>query len=198
MHNGRKSGTLIVRAEAVQESKQAVSFAYSWANINNFIRSCMGLCTEQTRYRLEVQREVAGQGRFVRVTTTGLRGGTSASLPKETYSLAQICNSNLDVQIRFAIIAENGTELNAAQTNIGALGNQDTVTLNGQNGAVCTLKQCKIFDRPTFVDYLRSGWGISMVTAIDYTASNAAQQGGPSLHALGQGNQYVQALGMVG
>ena len=197
-HNGKSGGTIIVKAEAVQESKQAVSFNYSWANIRNQIPSCLGLCNEPTRVRLEVQREVAGQGRYVRVTTSPLRFGNTFNIPKETYSMAQICNSNPDVKIRFAVIAENDMELHAATVDIGKLGTQDTITLQADRGAVCTLKNCKIFDRPTFVDYLQSGWSISMVTAIDYTASNSATPYRGSLHALDGNNQYIQALGMVG
>ena len=32
--------------------------------------------------------------------------------------------------------------------------------------------QFEVYSRPNFVDYLRSGWQISLVCAIDYTASN--------------------------
>lgn len=49
--------------------------------------------------------------------------------------------------------------------------------------------------RPSFIDYLRAGWQISLVGAVDYTASNET----PKLHAIGQQmNQYQSALLNVG
>jgi len=36
------------------------------------------------------------------------------------------------------------------------------------------VRKFEMIDRPSFVDYLRSGWAISMACAIDFTASNGA------------------------
>jgi hypothetical protein len=41
---------------------------------------------------------------------------------------------------------------------------------------------------PNFVDYLRSGWGISLAVAIDYTGSNGTPTDPSSLHYLGGNN----------
>jgi hypothetical protein len=51
---------------------------------------------------------------------------------------------------------------------------------------------------PTFVDYLRSGWSISFVCAIDYTGSNGVPSSPSSLHYLGPNNQYENAINWVG
>jgi len=58
MHQGRKSGELIVRAEGVQESNQAISMSQSWRNVNNYVSGCMGLCKEETRYSVVLLRQV--------------------------------------------------------------------------------------------------------------------------------------------
>lgn len=50
----------------------------------------------------------------------------------------------------------------------------------------------------SFLDYVRSGWAISLSCAIDYTGSNGAPSNPSSLHYLGQNNQYERALMMVG
>ena len=55
-----------------------------------------------------------------------------------------------------------------------------------------------VVQKPTFVDYLRSGWAVSLVAAIDYTASNLNPTDPNSLHYLGQNNQYEKALYNVG
>ena len=57
----------------------------------------------------------------------------------------------------------------------------------------------EVFTRPTFIDYLRSGWQISLVAAIDYTASNGEPSSKSSLHYIGKRpNQYETALLNVG
>ena len=48
------------------------------------------------------------------------------------------------------------------------------------------------------MDYLRGGWGISVVGAIDYTASNGNPSQPSSLHYLGPNNQYESAISNVG
>ena len=55
-----------------------------------------------------------------------------------------------------------------------------------------------VVQKPGFVDYLRSGWQISLVAAIDYTASNGNPSDPSSLHFLGGNNQYENALMNVG
>jgi hypothetical protein len=39
-----------------------------------------------------------------------------------------------------------------------------------------------MIERPSFVDYLRSGWFINMACAIDFTASNGELLEASSLH----------------
>lgn len=53
-------------------------------------------------------------------------------------------------------------------------------------------------EHPNFVDYLRSGWQISLSVAIDFTASNGQVSDPTSLHCTGSNNQYSQAIRQVG
>ena len=57
-----------------------------------------------------------------------------------------------------------------------------------------------VYERPTFMEYLRCGWTISMVAAIDYTASNGDKNNPDSLHYqdIEKDNQYEQAIKNVG
>jgi hypothetical protein len=50
----------------------------------------------------------------------------------------------------------------------------------------------------TLVDYLRSGWQLSLAIAIDFTGSNGDPQDPNSLHYLGGYNQYEQAIITIG
>ena len=72
------------------------------------------------------------------------------------------------------------------------------LSYTGQDDSVFSLLNFRTFTRPTFLDYLRSGWAISIVGAIDYTASNGNPSSSRSLHYLGPNNQYESALYSVG
>lgn len=60
------------------------------------------------------------------------------------------------------------------------------------------MQEFELFDRPAFLDYLRGGWGISLMGAIDYTSSNGNPQGKNSLHYLGSGNEYIKTIEEIG
>jgi len=55
-----------------------------------------------------------------------------------------------------------------------------------------------LYEVPTFPEYLRSGWEINLVVAIDFTASNGDPHNSDSLHYLGGTNQYEKAINAVG
>lgn len=48
-----------------------------------------------------------------------------------------------------------------------------------------SVERFNINEVPNFVDYLRSGWGISLHVAIDFTGSNGDPQKPESLHYIG-------------
>ena len=67
-----------------------------------------------------------------------------------------------------------------------------------KEGTEVTLSEVKHFERPTMVDYLRAGWQVSLVNAVDYTASNGNPKRRDSLHYLGGNNQYELAIKSIG
>ncbi len=72
-----------------------------------------------------------------------------------------------------------------------------------KNSGTLLVNQCKIIEKPSFIDYLRSGWTISLSAAIDFTASNGEAHDPRSLHynggfASGQLNAYEAAILQVG
>jgi hypothetical protein len=59
--------------------------------------------------------------------------------------------------------------------------------------------KASIFERPSFSDYLRTGWQIALSVAIDFTESNLAPENPDSLHHLNTDkNLYERALRQVG
>ena len=43
---------------------------------------------------------------------------------------------------------------------------------SNQNAGTLNIEHMSVVEMPTFIDYLRSGWGISLAVAIDFTGSN--------------------------
>ena len=73
----------------------------------------------------------------------------------------------------------------------------------GKSGAVkgqgsIHFKDFQLLEVPSFVDYLRGGWQISLAVAIDFTASNGNPLDQRSLHFSGPQNQYYSAISQVG
>jgi hypothetical protein len=69
---------------------------------------------------------------------------------------------------------------------------------NNHNAGELVVDNMNIIEKPTFVEYLRSGWQINLMVAIDYTGSNGDPSSPRSLHYLGAANQYEAAIGSVG
>ena len=63
-------------------------------------------------------------------------------------------------------------------------------------------KNVKIVERPSFFDFLRSGWELSLKVAIDFTKSNGDVNDYRSLHYIdrmgNKSNDYEQAIIQVG
>lgn len=58
---------------------------------------------------------------------------------------------------------------------------QDT---NGRPAGSIKFDKFTIIEKPSFVEYLRSGWFINMSVAIDFTASNGEPSDPNSLHRI--------------
>lgn len=57
-----------------------------------------------------------------------------------------------------------------------------------QNVGMMRIENLNIVEIPSFVEYLRGGWGISLCVAIDFTGSNGDPGNPSSLHYLNQFN----------
>jgi hypothetical protein len=66
------------------------------------------------------------------------------------------------------------------------------------NAGLLKFTKAYIFERPSFTDYLRSGWQIALSVAIDFTESNRDPDNPDSLHNQdSKKNEYEQALKQV-
>ena len=67
-------------------------------------------------------------------------------------------------------------------------------------GSTFTFEEFKIHERPSFFDFLHSGWKINLIMAIDFTSSNGEVTDPKSLHYLspnGKLNDYQHAIKQV-
>ena len=96
----------------------------------------------------------------------------------------------------------NNTEVSSAVTTVRELREKPELTLTdikkGARAGVLHFNDFRVIENPNFVDYLRSGWQISLSVAIDFTASNGQVHDPTSLHSLDDKNQYAQAIRQVG
>jgi len=74
---------------------------------------------------------------------------------------------------------------------------------DGKTHGEMTFENFKLIERPTMVDYFRSGWIVSLSVAIDFTASNGELSDPSSLHYLNpydpsKMTPYEQAIFQVG
>jgi hypothetical protein len=157
----------------------------------------MGMCPETMSCRLDIHRQI---GNSWRLAYSSARHNTPQQITDKevTLSMTDLCNCDDNALIRFSVVSLNGNNMiNSVQTNMSSLKNGQT-SQNGAAGAMLELSRFEVFTRPSFIDYLRGGIQVSMVCAIDYTASNGAQTLPSSLHAMGPNNQYEKAIWNVG
>lgn len=58
----------------------------------------------------------------------------------------------------------------------------DLKNYSGAKAGLVYLENVRILERPSLVDYLRSGWSINTSFSIDFTASNGDIEDADSLH----------------
>ena len=88
--------------------------------------------------------------------------------------------------------------INAVYVTINQLESDQKRSFEGKGGSQFVLLDYTLFERSSFLDYLRGGIQVSIVGAIDYTASNGNPSSSSSLHYLGNQNQYESAVWQVG
>jgi hypothetical protein len=156
------------------------------------------MCSENVFYSCEIQKEVPGTTIFVKAKDFGATfNATRSTMPLSTISIGDLCAGNKSARIRFVILTRERRELHSVTTTVDDIVGGSLIHQAGE-GCSVQISDFEIYVKPTFVDYLRSGWGLSLANAIDYTASNGNPSTPSSLHFMGPNNQYEMALWSVG
>lgn len=92
-----KRGTIIIRAQAVQQTNEVIKMGINWRNINTGVPGCMGMCPTPSPFHLEILKEVPDTGSFVvamRHPANYLATQREVTITSQVHSLAQICDGN--------------------------------------------------------------------------------------------------------
>ncbi|TNV80072.1 hypothetical protein FGO68_gene6821 [Halteria grandinella] len=198
-----KRGTIYVRADSVKESNMDVALQVSARNLPS-TSSC--LCATTNNIFFEIYRGSAS-GQFLKVYDSDPIAQTvNPVYPSFKLKGQQLCNSDKNLPIKFMftnqVTAADKQPLCSVTVTLQQLMDKREWALShvvtGQPAGTIVFSQIQIIEKPTFVEYLRSGWQINLCVAIDYTGSNGEYSSPQSLHYLGAHNQYESAILNVG
>ena len=103
----------------------------------------------------------------------------------------QLCNSDKNLPIEFKFMNRHGVEnvyLGTCKTTVDQIIQKKefelTNSLTRAAAGHMTIDSIKLVEKPSFIEYLRSGWQINLHVAIDFTASNGESSLPTSLHFL--------------
>ena len=100
-HKGSANrGTIVVRAEAVQESNAHAEFSFRWQNLNNFSSGFIGIGKKRKAVRFEIGRQIPGTDKYAEIFASKMikqkNDQPDYNIGKNVFSLAQLCNNNTE------------------------------------------------------------------------------------------------------
>ena len=122
--------------------------------------------------------------------------------------LQNLCNGDIDLPIQITLmdnhinhpdkpIGSCSMSLRNFMETIGTF--HEAKNEKGKVTGQFAFRDLQIYKKPTFLDYLRSGIQLNLITAVDFTASNRQQTDPQSLHYLSDRmNQYECCISSVG
>lgn len=170
-----------------------------WENLNNRIPRVAGLCYHTLPMRFEILRAIPKSDAFTLVYQSPLVYNTQHPVNQpQVIAMQVLCNSDYTRRIKFSAVSAKGHEINSVVTTVNSL--LEHKILSGKVGSKFALQSFELFEKPTIIDYLRSGWSVSLVIAVDFTASNGDPKTEYSNHTLvkEEMNDYEKVLFDIG
>ncbi|CAH3027275.1 unnamed protein product [Porites evermanni] len=217
----KKPGTIIVSAEEISDCKDVLTLQFNGKNLDKkdfFGKSDPFLefyrCNEDNSFSLCHRTEV-------------IKNTLNPTWKPFTIEARALCNGDYDRSMRVECYdwdRDGGHDLiGVFSTTINELKSTPGITYevispkkkekkkgSYKNSGTVKLLQCKIEERPSFLDFIRGGTQINFTVAIDFTSSNGNPKDSTSLHYINlheqkqnqkqiqNQNQYVKALTAVG
>jgi len=97
------------------------------------------------------------------------------TFPAHKISFTDLANGDVNLPIKIVMVSQ-GRDIGEVSTTVatieGGKKSHDLMTESGVLAGTINFRQWQMIEKPSFMSLIQSGWQISMVVAIDYTASN--------------------------
>lgn len=208
----KRPGYLVVEVEEVIACKQLATFSMSASDLTS---TCCGLLSPSVSVHIYRSNE-NGSLTIVHRSPEAPRS-CNPKFPILNQKIVNLCNGDLDRTIRFELIDRrinmnrhlgffettiNDLKRNKSDGQMFSLLQQGPSGIHARGSSKVTIKDFKLINQATFLDYIKAGAQIHFVIAVDFTASNGDPAFPESLHYLDPTNRrqnpYEAALLAVG
>lgn len=208
-HGEEEQGSLQVRAEAKTNTRDVFCVTFSGQKLANKD----GFFGKSDPF-LVVSRKNEDNSWSIVWKSNKIDNNLNPKWAPVKLSMSQLCNADIDRPLKIEIFDfdENSSHdsMGAVETSVRGMimaqGAPFPVIEEAKNGkrgytnsGTLTCANCCIEEKPSFTDYIMGGLELSMMVAIDFTASNGDINYSQSLHYLRDGkNQYQEAIQAIG
>ena len=70
--------------------------------------------------------------------------------------MTKMCNNKLNQKIAFSVINKYDMEVNKVEASVNELTKEQS--FDGREGSKLIFEEFEVYDRPTFMEYLKAGW----------------------------------------
>mmetsp|Transcript_24516 Transcript_24516/g.21688 ORF Transcript_24516/g.21688 Transcript_24516/m.21688 type:complete len:186 (-) Transcript_24516:650-1207(-) len=158
---------------------------------------------------LKMTRPSGDHGPVLIHSTERVRSTKDPTWKKFEIKVSKFCSSDLFLPVKMEVFSKDTFSekyIGECEITLNAIQNEERRKFNlrdpkekGADKGTLLLKQFNIVEKASFLDYLRGGTRLALMTAIDFTASNGSPSESTSLHYCygSQLNQYQKALKAV-
>lgn len=185
-----------------QNREKNIRFKYKWEDLNNMSSGFFGIGKQRQRVRFEVAKldtTKKNSKKYIKIRSTPFVKQTDSStykIPAQTYTMKKMCDNKKNQKIAFSVFNKYDMEVNKVEASVNEL--LESNEFEGLDGSKLVFEQFEVYDRPSFMEYLKAGWKIEMRGAIDFTTANGKIGDEGSLHNPGESNRYEQIMHSLG
>jgi hypothetical protein len=200
------AGSIVIKAEEKRNASMKVNLDLEVTGLPECTK--ISKCNFSTTYFMEIYRGPRGNNGKI-YESDYFVDEMDFQFPTIEFDDAQLCQREHDSQIEIKFINRNqyqmvNTEVCHCITSLNELkssmngGKLQLKNAEGNNVAKLIVSKCETENIPSFTDYLKADYKISLIGAIDFTYSNGMPSNPTSLHYTGGHNQYIEAIRAVG
>ena len=209
---GKSAGKITLRAEEQPEAKQKARFRIKCTNVDK-----KDLFGKSDPY-LEIHKARETGKPILVYTTEVVKNNLNPAWKPFEIDLTTLCSGDLSLPLSFSVYDWDSSGspdlIGTFKTNFREIspsggGKKEFLLINEaikkkkgnkyKHSGLFIFSEIQLIQTNTFLDHLKGGLQISLVTAIDFTGSNGNPKDPRSLHFMGpQDNEYLEAIKSVG